>query len=41
VFALDTTLALDPGAAHEHVRDAIRGHVLAQGALMGRYAAQH
>jgi Raf kinase inhibitor-like YbhB/YbcL family protein len=41
VFALDTILPLEGGAAHEDVRQAMRGHVLASGVLMGRYAAKH
>lgn len=37
VFALDTELGLDEGASREQVLDAIEGHVLAQGTLMGTY----
>lgn len=38
VFALDRTLALLPAASREEVLAAMRGHVLARGELMGRYA---
>ena len=41
VFALDTHLPLAGGAAHEDVRRAMRGHVLASGVLLGRYGARH
>jgi Raf kinase inhibitor-like YbhB/YbcL family protein len=34
IFALDTTLALKPGAKRKDVLDAMRGHVLAQGDLV-------
>jgi Raf kinase inhibitor-like YbhB/YbcL family protein len=37
VFALDTTLDLDSKAKHAQVAEAMRGHVLADGALMGTY----
>jgi Raf kinase inhibitor-like YbhB/YbcL family protein len=37
VYALDTALTLDPGAPKEEVEKAMRGHILAQGQLMGRY----
>jgi len=36
--ALDTMLDLAPGASRAQVEAAMRGHVLAQGELMGRYA---
>lgn len=39
VFALDTMLDLAAGASGEELRDAMRGHVLANGVLTGRYAA--
>ncbi len=38
VFALDTALTLDPGATREQVLGAMKGHVLAKGELVGRYA---
>lgn len=38
VFALDARLALDAGARKADLVRAMRGHVLAQGALMGTYA---
>jgi Raf kinase inhibitor-like YbhB/YbcL family protein len=37
VFALDTTLALPEGAGRDEVVDAMKGHVLASGDLVGRY----
>jgi Raf kinase inhibitor-like YbhB/YbcL family protein len=39
VFALDTKLDLDAKAKHAQVARAMRGHVLAAGALMGTYRA--
>ena len=38
IFALDQTLDLKPGAKRAEVDAAIRGHVIAQGELMGRYS---
>jgi len=38
VYALDQSLSLESGATEREVRDAIKGHILAQGELMGRYA---
>ena len=38
VFALDARLALGAGARKADLVKAMRGHVLAQGALMGTYA---
>ncbi len=38
VFALDARLALDAGARKADVVRAMRGHVLAQGELVGSYA---
>lgn len=38
LYALDTELNLQPGASHQEVEDAIRGHVLEQAELMGTYA---
>jgi Raf kinase inhibitor-like YbhB/YbcL family protein len=37
LYALDTELALNPGAAKKDLVDAMRGHILAQGQLMGTY----
>lgn len=37
LYALDITLDLQPGARNSEVLDAMRGHVLAEGRLMGRY----
>jgi Raf kinase inhibitor-like YbhB/YbcL family protein len=39
LFALDTTLSLEPGARSDDVVRAMRGHVLASGDLVGRYRA--
>ena len=38
VFALDVRLALAAGARKKDLVEAMRGHVLAQGALMGTYS---
>ena len=38
IFALDQTLDLKPGAKRAEVDTAMRGHVVAQGELMGRYS---
>jgi Raf kinase inhibitor-like YbhB/YbcL family protein len=38
VFALDRELALAPGAKRRQLEAAMKGHVIAQGELMGRYA---
>src|SRR6184192_2499009 len=38
VFALDTTLDLKPGAKRREVDAALKGHVIGQGELMGRYS---
>ena len=38
VFALDVGLALAAGARKKDLVEAMRGHVLAQGALMGTYS---
>lgn len=37
LYALDTTLNLQPGASRKQVDSAMKGHVLAEGELMGRY----
>lgn len=41
VFALDRELNLPAGSKRAQVDAAMRGHVVAQGELMGRYAASH
>jgi Raf kinase inhibitor-like YbhB/YbcL family protein len=38
VFALDRTLDLKPGAKRREVDAVMKGHVVAQGQLMGRYS---
>lgn len=38
LYAVDTEVALKPGATKSEVLDAIKGHVLAEGQLMGRYS---
>jgi Raf kinase inhibitor-like YbhB/YbcL family protein len=40
LYALDTALGLEPGATAEQVRQAMEGHVLAEGELMGTYSRQ-
>jgi Raf kinase inhibitor-like YbhB/YbcL family protein len=37
VYALDTVLSLDSAATRAHVLDAMKGHILAEGQLMGVY----
>jgi Raf kinase inhibitor-like YbhB/YbcL family protein len=37
LYALNTELGLAPGATKEQVLDAMTGHVVAQGTLLGRY----
>ena len=37
VYALDRLLDLEPGATKAQVEAAMKGHVLAEGSLMGRY----
>jgi len=37
LYALDTTLGLGPGATKKDVEQAMQGHILAQGQLMGKY----
>jgi Raf kinase inhibitor-like YbhB/YbcL family protein len=41
IFALDQTLDLKAGAKRAELDRAMRGHVVAQGELMGRYARSH
>ena len=38
IYALDTKLDIGPGATKSHLKDAMEGHILAQGQLMGRYS---
>ncbi|MBC7235631.1 MAG: YbhB/YbcL family Raf kinase inhibitor-like protein [Chloroflexi bacterium] len=38
LYALDKQLGLGPGANKRQVLEAIEGHILAEGQLMGRYA---
>jgi Raf kinase inhibitor-like YbhB/YbcL family protein len=38
IFALDKTLDLKPGAKRREVDAAMKGHVIAQGQLMGKYS---
>jgi Raf kinase inhibitor-like YbhB/YbcL family protein len=38
LYALDTTLALPPTSKRKAVDSAIKGHILAEATLMGRYA---
>jgi Raf kinase inhibitor-like YbhB/YbcL family protein len=40
LYALDTKTNLPPGATRERLLDAMEGHVLAQGQIMGRYRRQ-
>ena len=40
IFALDTALSLGEGATKAQLLKAMEGHILAQGALMGRYKRQ-
>lgn len=37
LYALDSKLNLNPGATKAQVETAMKGHILAQGELMGRY----
>ena len=38
LYALDTTLALPPTSKRKAVDSAIKGHIIAEATLMGRYA---
>ncbi len=40
IHALDTMLSLQPGASKKQLEDAMKGHILEQGELMGRYERQ-
>lgn len=37
LYALDTTLNLDPGASKKDIETALEGHILAEGQLIGIY----
>jgi Raf kinase inhibitor-like YbhB/YbcL family protein len=37
IFALDTQLELQPGVAKQEVEKAMKGHILAEGKLMGKF----
>ncbi len=37
LYALDTELGLNPGATKQQLLDAMKGHILAEAQLMGRY----
>jgi len=41
MYALDDELDLEPGASREALLKAMRGHMLGQSELMGRYAREH
>lgn len=38
LYALDTRLELAPGATADELRQAMQGHILAQGELMGKFS---
>jgi Raf kinase inhibitor-like YbhB/YbcL family protein len=38
LYALDSTLSLSPGATKQQLLDAMKGHILAQGELMGTFS---
>ena len=40
LYALDARLDLNPGASRPQLEEAMEGHVLARGELMGRYRRQ-
>lgn len=40
IYALDKTLEIGPGASKEEVLKAIKGHILAEGQLYGKYSRQ-
>ena len=40
VYALDAELALEPGITKAELEKAMKGHILAQGQLMGKYKRQ-
>lgn len=40
LYAVDTLLDLPPGTMHTEVQEALKGHILAEAKLMGRYSRQ-
>ncbi|MEM0467402.1 MAG: YbhB/YbcL family Raf kinase inhibitor-like protein [Candidatus Thermoplasmatota archaeon] len=40
VYALDTMLSLNAGATKKEVQEAIKGHIIAQGQIIGTYTAE-
>ncbi|MDV3308721.1 MAG: YbhB/YbcL family Raf kinase inhibitor-like protein [Cyclobacteriaceae bacterium] len=40
VYALDTLLGLDPSSTKRDVEEAMKGHILAQGQLIGTYSRE-
>ncbi len=40
IYALDKTLDIGPGASKEEILKAIKGHILAEGQLYGKYSRQ-
>jgi Raf kinase inhibitor-like YbhB/YbcL family protein len=40
IYALDSMLDVDPGKSKDELLRAMKGHILAQGELMGRYRRQ-
>ncbi len=40
IYALDSMLDLAPGATKDEVEEAMKGHILAEGQLMGKYKRQ-
>jgi Raf kinase inhibitor-like YbhB/YbcL family protein len=40
LYALDATLGLESGSSRQEVDSAMKGHILAEAKLMGRYARQ-
>ncbi len=41
IYALDTILTLEKGAIKQTVKDAIKGHIIAFGTLMGKYSKKY
>jgi hypothetical protein len=37
VYALDTLLRLEPGHNKQHLKNAMKSHILAEGSIMGKY----
>ena len=38
LYALDSTVSLSPGATKEQLLNSMKGHILAQGELMGTFS---